>query len=275
MSRIQTRFEALAAEGRAGFVSFVMAGDPDYETSLALIKALPGAGVDVLEIGMPFTDPMADGPTIQAAGLRALKGGQTLAKTLEIVRALRAADVETPVVLMGYYNPIYSYGVARFLEEAKASGVDGLIVVDLPPEEDVELCVPARAAGLDFIRLATPTTDEKRLEKVGANASGFVYYVSITGVTGAAVPKAGEVKAAVKRLREGTKLPVAVGFGVRTPETAAAIAKHADAVVVGSAIVKAIEENLTLKGTPRAGFLKKVTGVASALAQAVRKARAA
>ncbi len=275
MSRIQTRFEALAAEGRAGFVSFVMAGDPDYDSSLALLKALPGAGVDVLEIGMPFTDPMADGPTIQAAGLRALKGGQTLAKTLEMVRSLRAENAETPVVLMGYYNPIYSYGVARFLEDAKAAGVDGLIVVDLPPEEDAELCLPARAAGLDFIRLATPTTDEKRLPKVAQNASGFLYYVSIAGVTGAAVPKAAEVKAAVKRLREGVGLPVAVGFGVRTPETAAAIAKAADAVVVGSAIVSAIEANLTLKGKPRAGFVNKVTAVAASLAQAVRKARAA
>ncbi|WP_018631664.1 tryptophan synthase subunit alpha [Neomegalonema perideroedes] len=275
MSRIQARFEALAAEGRAGFVSFVMAGDPDYDASLALIKALPGAGVDILEIGMPFTDPMADGPTIQAAGIRALKGGQTLVKTLEMVRALRVENAETPVVLMGYYNPIFSYGAARFLEDAKAAGVDGLIVVDLPPEEDAELCLPARAAGLDFIRLATPTTDEKRLPKVAANTSGFIYYVSIAGVTGAAVPKPAEVRAAVKRLREGTGLPVAVGFGVRTPETAAALAKHADAVIVGSAIVKAIEDNLTLKGTPRAGFLKKVTAVAAALAEAARKARAA
>jgi len=239
-SRIDARFAALKAGNRAGFVAFVMAGDPDYETSLEIVKGLPGAGVDVIEIGMPFTDPMADGPAIQLAGQRALEAGQTLAKTLQLARAFRETDDSTPIVLMGYYNPIYIYGAERFLADAKAAGVDGLIVVDLPPEEDDELCLPAVKAGVHFIRLATPTTDARRLPKVLQNTSGFLYYVSITGITGAASPDADVVGAAVARLKASTDLPVCVGFGVNTPEQAAAIAKYADGVVVGSAIVKRI-----------------------------------
>jgi tryptophan synthase alpha chain len=239
-SRIDARFAALKAENRAAFVAFVMAGDPNYETSLEIAKGLPGAGVDVIEIGMPFTDPMADGPAIQLAGQRALESGQTLAKTLELVRRFRETNQSTPIVLMGYYNPIYIYGSDRFLSDAKAAGVDGLIVVDLPPEEDEELCIPAVAAGVHFIRLATPTTDAARLPKVLQNTSGFLYYVSITGITGAASPDADVVGAAVTRLKAATDLPVCVGFGVNTPEQAAGIAKHADGVVVGSAIVKKI-----------------------------------
>src|SRR5262245_61436047 len=226
-SRIDARFGALRREGRAGLVTFVMAGDPDPATSAAILKALPGAGADVIEVGMPFTDPMADGPAIQAAGLRALQTGQDMVKTLDIVRDFRTADAATPIVLMGYYNPIYIYGVARFLADAKAAGVDGLIVVDLPPEEDTELCLPALAAGLNFIRLATPTTDDRRLPAVLANTSGFVYYVSITGITGAAAPDPGLVTAAVGRIKRHTSLPVAVGFGVRNAASAAAIARGA------------------------------------------------
>jgi tryptophan synthase alpha chain len=221
-TRIEKRFAALKAEGRAALVTFTMSGDPDYATSLALAKALPKAGADVIELGMPFTDPMADGPAIQAAGVRALKGGQTLIKTLALVGEFRKDNDTTPIVLMGYYNPIYIYGVDRFLVDAKAAGVDGLIVVDLPPEEDVELCLPALKAGLNFIRLATPTTDDKRLPTVLNNTSGFVYYVSITGITGSAAPDAGKVAAAVGRIKRHTKLPVAVGLGVRNPESAPA-----------------------------------------------------
>ena len=224
-TRIDRRFAALKEEGRAALVTFTMAGDPDYDTSLAIAKALPKAGADVIELGMPFTDPMADGPAIQAAGVRALKAGQRMTKTLAMVREFRKADDATPIVLMGYYNPIYIYGVDRFLADAKAAGVDGLIVVDLPPEEDDELCLPALKAGLNFIRLATPTTDDKRLPAVLNNTSGFVYYVSITGITGAAAPDAGKVAAAVARIKRHTKLPVAVGFGVKTAEQARAIAR--------------------------------------------------
>src|SRR6478672_9248161 len=219
-TRIDKRFAALKAEGRAALVTFITAGDPDAETSLAIAKALPAAGADVIELGMPFTDPMADGPAVQAAGLRALNAGQTMRKTLALVRAFRAGDDATPIVLMGYYNPIYIYGVDKFLVDAKAAGVDGLIVVDLPPEEDVELCLPALKAGLNFVRLATPTTDDKRLPAVLANTSGFVYYVSITGITGAAAPDTSKVAAAVKRIKRHTTLPVCVGFGVRTGEQA-------------------------------------------------------
>jgi tryptophan synthase alpha chain len=242
MTRIEARFAALRAEGRKAFVAYVMAGDPDPETSMQIVRGLPGAGVDVIELGMPFTDPMADGPTIQLAGQRALEGGQTLQKTLDMVTAFRQGDAETPIVLMGYYNPIYSRGVARFLQDAVAAGVDGLIVVDLPPEEDAELCLPAREAGLNFIRLATPTTDDRRLPKVLTNTSGFVYYVSITGITGAAAAEAADVAPDVARIKAATDLPVIVGFGIRTPETAEAIAGVADGAVVGSAIVKMIEE---------------------------------
>src|ERR1700751_1097746 len=230
-TRIDRRFAELKSQGRAALVTFLTAGDPDPETSLALLRAVPAAGADVVELGMPFTDPMADGPAIQLSSQRALKAGQTLARTLAMVRAFRAADGTTPIVLMGYYNPIYIYGVERFLADAGSAGVDGLIVVDLPPEEDEELCLPALKAGVNFIRLATPTTDDKRLPAVLANTSGFVYYVSITGITGAAAPDADKVHAAVTRIKRHTKLPVAVGFGVRTAEQAAVIAAGADGVV--------------------------------------------
>jgi tryptophan synthase alpha chain len=240
MSRIDAKFTALKAQGKSAFVAFVMAGDPNYATSLEIVRGLPAAGVDLIELGMPFTDPMADGPSIQLAGQRALAAGQTMAKTLAMVRAFREADHETPIVLMGYYNPIYSMGVDRFLAEAKQAGVDGLIIVDLPPEEDDELCLPAVAAGLHFIRLATPTTDAKRLPKVLQNTSGFVYYVSITGITGAAAAHAAAVAPEVARIKASTSLPVCVGFGVKTPDNAAAIASIADGVVVGSAIVDRI-----------------------------------
>ena len=240
MSRIDAKFAALRAEGRKAFVAYVMAGDPDYATSREVVLGLPGAGVDIIELGLPFTDPMADGPTIQLAGQRALGAGQNLEKTLQIARDLRAVDDTTPVVLMGYYNPIYSRGVERFLAEAREAGIDGLIIVDLPPEEDAELCLPAQDAGLNFIRLATPTTDDRRLPKVLQNTSGFVYYVSITGITGAADAEARDVGPEVARIKAATDLPVVVGFGVKTPEAAAGIAGVADGVVVGSAIVERI-----------------------------------
>ena len=240
MTRIDDKFAALKAEGKKAFVSYVMAGDPDYATSLEVVKGLPAAGVDVIELGLPFTDPMADGPTIQLAGQRALDGGMTLNKTLDLARAFREGDDTTPIVLMGYYNPIYSMGVDKFLNAAKAAGIDGLIVVDLPPEEDSELCIPAQAAGLNFIRLATPTTDDERLPRVLQNTSGFVYYVSITGITGAAEAEAGDVSPAVARIQKAGGLPVIVGFGVNTPEKSRAIAEVADGVVVGSAIVSKI-----------------------------------
>jgi tryptophan synthase alpha chain len=240
MTRIDDTFARLRAEGKKAFVSYIMAGDPDLETSLAVLKGLPAAGVDIIELGIPFTDPMADGPTIQLAGQRALEGGQTLQKTLDMVVEFRKGDNATPIVLMGYYNPIYSRGVDKFLVDAAAAGVDGLIVVDLPPEEDAELCLPAQAAGLNFIRLATPTTDAKRLPKVLQNTSGFVYYVSVTGITGAAAAQAGEVAPEVARIKQSTDLPVIVGFGITTPDAAQTIASVADGCVVGSAIVKEI-----------------------------------
>lgn len=274
-TRISARFAALAAEGRPGLVTFITAGDPDGDTSLAILRALPGAGADIIELGVPFTDPMADGPAIQAAGLRALKGGQTLAKTLALVRAFRAGDDATPIVLMGYYNPIYVYGVDRFLVDARAAGVDGLIIVDLPPEEDDELCLPALKAGLDFIRLATPTTDDKRLPTVLRHTAGFVYYVSITGITGAATPDAGRVSQAVARIKQHTDLPVAVGFGVKTPEQAAAIAAGADAVVVGSALVEAVRGTLDAEGRATAATPEAVQKLVRDLAAAVRPVRRA
>lgn len=237
MTRIDAKFADLTARGKKAFVAYVMAGDPDFDASLELVTGLPEAGVDVIELGLPFTDPMADGPTIQLAGQRALEAGMTLPRTLDLARAFRKTDNTTPIVLMGYYNPIYSRGVDRFLVEAAEAGIDGLIVVDLPPEEDAELCLPAKAAGLNFIRLATPTTDDKRLPRVLQNTSGFVYYVSITGITGAAEAQAGDVAPDVARIKAGTDLPVVVGFGIKTPETAAEIAGVADGVVVGSAIV--------------------------------------
>jgi tryptophan synthase alpha chain len=273
MTRIDACFVALRREGRAGLVTFVMAGDPDPDTSAAILKALPEAGADVIEIGMPFTDPMADGPAIQAAGLRALRAGQNLAKTMDLVRDFRSCDTATPVVLMGYYNPIYIYGVARFLADAKAAGVDGLIVVDLPPEEDTELCLPALRAGLHFIRLATPTTDDKRLPAVLANTSGFVYYVSITGITGAAAPDAGLVVEAVRRIKRHTDLPVAVGFGVRDAASAAAIAQGAEAVVVGSALVEKVRLSLNAAGKATPATVAAVTAVVAELAAGVRNAR--
>ncbi|ETX30905.1 tryptophan synthase subunit alpha [Roseivivax isoporae] len=242
MTRIDARFASLRQDGRKAFVAYIMAGDPDVETSFELMRGLPGAGVDVIELGLPFTDPMADGPTIQTAGQRALAGGMTLDRTLDMVRRFRAEDNETPIVLMGYYNPIYSRGVDRFLAQATEAGIDGLIVVDLPPEEDDELCLPAQKAGMNFIRLATPTTDDRRLPRVLQNTSGFVYYVSITGITGAAAAEAGDVGPEVSRIKAQTDLPVIVGFGIRTPESAAAIAGVADGCVVGSAIVAALAE---------------------------------
>jgi len=240
MTRIDAKFAELNAAGKKAFVAYVMAGDPDYETSLEIVKGLPGAGVDVIELGLPFTDPMADGPTIQLAGQRALDGGMTLQRTLDLAAAFREIDNTTPIVLMGYYNPIFSRGVDTFLADAKAAGIDGLIVVDLPPEEDDELCIPAQAAGLNFIRLATPTTDDKRLPKVLQNTSGFVYYVSITGITGAAEAEATNVGPEVARIKSATDLPVIVGFGINSPEKSRAIASVADGAVVGSAIVSQI-----------------------------------
>ena len=272
-TRIEKRFAALKQEGRAALVTFIMSGDPDSETSLAIAKALPKAGADVIELGMPFTDPMADGPAIQAAGQRALKAGQTMKKTLAMVRDFRKQDDATPIVLMGYYNPIYIYGVDKFLADAKAVGVDGLIVVDLPPEEDEELCIPSLKSGLNFIRLATPTTDDKRLPKVLSNTSGFVYYVSITGITGSAIPDAAKVTAAVARIKRHTDLPVAVGFGVKDAASARAIAAGADGVVVGSALVEALRKSLGKDGKATAGTVKAVTDLAAQLAQGVRQAK--
>jgi len=271
-TRIERRFAALKEQGRAALVTFTMAGDPDYETSLNIAKALPKAGADVIELGMPFTDPMADGPAIQAAGQRALKGGQRMTRTLAMVREFRKSDDETPIVLMGYYNPIFIYGNDRFLADARAAGVDGLIVVDLPPEEDEELCLPALKAGLNFIRLATPTTDDRRLPAVLRHTSGFVYYVSITGITGAAAPDTGAVAAAVTRIKRHTQLPVAVGFGVKTAAQATAIAERADAVVVGSALVDTLRKSLGKNGAAGPGTVAAVTGLVSELARGLRSA---
>lgn len=273
-TRIDTRFAELRKQGRAAFVTFLMAGDPDPATSLAIIQALPEAGADIIEIGMPFTDPMADGPAVQAAGRRALKAGMTVTKTLQMISDFRQDEDATPVVLMGYYNPIYIYGVERFLVDAKAAGVDGLIVVDLPPEEDSELCIPAMKAGLNFIRLATPTTDDKRLPAVLANTSGFVYYVSITGITGSAAADSAAVGAAVGRIKRHTDLPVCVGFGIRTPEAARGIAEGADGAVVGSALVDALSGSLDTGGKATAGTVNAVAGLVASLAEGVRSARA-
>ena len=266
MTRIDAKFAALKAEGKKAFVAYIMAGDPDADKSLAVMKALPGAGVDVIELGVPFTDPMADGPTIQLAGGRALEGGQTLQKTLDMAAEFRKSDDTTPIVLMGYYNPIYIYGVERFLADAKDAGVDGLIVVDLPPEEDDELCIPAMKAGINFIRLATPTTDEKRLPAVLANTSGFVYYVSITGITGSASAQADVVGHAVQRLKAQTDLPVAVGFGIKTADMARDMAGVADGAVVGSALVSCVEATLDDNGKATADTVDKVLALAGELA---------
>jgi tryptophan synthase alpha chain len=274
-TRIDARFAELTKQGCAAFITFLMAGDPDPATSLAIIKALPKAGADIIEIGMPFTDPMADGPAIQAAGLRALKAGMTLKKTLAMVREFRTGDAVTPLVLMGYYNPIYIYGVDEFLTDAKSAGVDGLIIVDLPPEEDTELCLPAMKAGLNFIRLATPTTDDKRLPAVLANTSGFVYYVSITGITGSASADTAVVGEAVARIKRHTELPVCVGFGIRTPAAARGIAQRADGAVVGTALVDALRGSLDAEGRATAATVGAVAGLAASLAQGVRGAKQA
>jgi tryptophan synthase alpha chain len=273
MTRIDARFAALKKEGRAALVTFTMAGDPDYDSALSILKALPAAGADVVELGMPFTDPMADGPAIQAAGLRALKAGQDMKKTLALVREFRCGDDATPIVLMGYYNPIYVYGGERFLADAKSAGVDGLIIVDLPPEEDAELCIPALKAGLNFIRLATPTTNDKRLPTVLTNTSGFVYYVSITGITGSAAPDPGKVTDAVARIKRHTKLPVCVGFGVRTAEQARSLAAGADGVVVGSALVDAVSKSLDADGKATAATAASIGDLVRSLSQGVRGVR--
>ncbi len=271
--RIARRFAALKEEGRAGLVAFVTAGDPDLETSNAILAGLPGAGADLIELGMPFSDPMADGPAIQASSGRALTAGMTLGKTLAMVRTFRKTDTETPVILMGYFNPIYIYGVADFLKDAKEAGVDGLIIVDLPPEEENELCKPALEAGVDFIYLTTPTTDDARLPRVVENAAGFVYYVSITGVTGTATAAVADIEAAVNRIARHTDLPIAVGFGIKTPDQAARVARLADAVVVGSALVGKVVENLDENGKPGPGLVKSVLDFAKDLANGVRDAR--
>jgi len=274
-TRIDARFAELKKQRRSAFVTYVMAGDPDPATSLAVVKALPKAGADIIELGIPFTDPMADGPSIQASGLRALKAGMTLKKTLELVRGFRKDDNTTPLVLMGYYNPIYIYGVDKFLAEAKSAGVDGLIIVDLPPEEDAELCLPAIKAGLNFIRLATPTTDDKRLPAVLANTSGFVYYVAIAGITGAASADAKVVGEAVSRIKRHTNLPVCVGFGIRTPENARSIAERADGSVVGTALVDALSGSLDAEGRATGKTVSAVADLVAALAQGVRGAKQA
>jgi tryptophan synthase alpha chain len=273
--RIDQRFAQLGQEGRAALVTFITAGDPDLETASAILAGLPGAGADIIELGMPFSDPMADGVAIQVAGRRALHAGQTMVKTLQMVRAFRQQDSDTPIVLMGYYNPIYSYGPDRFIADALEAGVDGLIVVDLPPEEDDELCTPALKAGLSFIRLATPTTDDARLPRVLQNTSGFVYYVSMTGITGAALTDTDKVGAAVARIKQSTTLPVCVGFGVKTPEQSAAIARSADGVVVGSALVDAVRLTLDDNGHATPSTVSAVHTLVRALANGVRNARAA
>lgn len=268
MSRLQSRFAALKQENRAALVTFVTAGDPDYATSLAILKGLPEAGADVIELGMPFTDPMADGPAIQLANIRALGNGQNMVKTLQMVREFRTGNQDTPLVLMGYYNPIFCYGVARFIKDAKEAGVDGLIVVDLPPEHNDELCDPAQAAGIDFIRLTTPTTDDARLPTVLNGSSGFVYYVSVAGVTGAGAATMDQVEEAVARLRRHTDLPLCIGFGIRTPEHAAEVAKRADGAVVGSALIDRIA-----KAASPAEAVSGVLGLCRELAEGVRGAR--
>ncbi|OBZ93578.1 tryptophan synthase subunit alpha [Pararhizobium polonicum] len=272
-ARMDKRFADLAAEGRPALVTYFMGGDPDFDTSLAIMKALPSAGSDIIELGMPFSDPMADGPAIQLAGQRALKGGQTLAKTLEIARRFREGDQDTPIVMMGYYNPIYIYGVERFLDDALAAGIDGLIVVDLPPEMDDELCIPALKKDINFIRLATPTTDDKRLPKVLENTSGFVYYVSMNGITGSALPDPTVVGGAVQRIKGHTKLPVCVGFGVKTAEHARAIGASADGVVVGTAIVNQVASSLTEDGKSTGATVPGVETLVRGLSAGVRSAR--
>ena len=270
--RIEARFAKLADENRAAFVPFIMAADPDLETSFEILQGLPAAGADLIELGVMYSDPMADGPAIQAAGLRAKAGGARLDRTLDMVRRFRRGDNETPIILMGYYNPIYIYGVDRFLTDARDAGVDGLIVVDLPPEEDTELCLPALAAGMHFIRLATPTTDDVRLPAVIANTSGFVYYVAIAGITGTKSADAAEIQASVERLKRHTDLPIAVGFGIRTPDQAGAVARIADAAVVGSAMVQMVADNLDADGKAKPELVTNVLGLSQSLADGVRSA---
>ncbi|OCI91527.1 tryptophan synthase subunit alpha [Agrobacterium sp. 13-626] len=272
-ARMDKRFAALKAEGRPALVTYFMGGDPDYDTSLGIMKALPEAGADVIELGMPFSDPMADGPAIQLAGQRALKAGQTLKKTLQLAADFRKTDGDTPIVLMGYYNPIYIYGVETFLDDAIAAGIDGLIVVDLPPEMDDELCIPAIRKGINFIRLATPTTDEKRLPAVLKNTSGFVYYVSMNGITGSALPDPSLVSGAVKRIKQHTDLPVCVGFGVKTAEHAKLIGASADGVVVGTAIVNQIATSLTKDGKAGADTIQAVATLVRGLSTGTRSVR--
>ncbi len=273
-TRIDKRFAKLREEDRAGFVAFITAADPDIETCFEIMRGLPEAGADVIELGMPFTDPMADGPAIQAASIRALEAGGSMKVTLDLVRRFRELDTETPIVLMGYYNPVYHYGVDAFLKDATTAGVDGLIIVDLPPEEDEELCLPARAAGVNFIRLATPTTDEARLPTVLQNTSGFLYYVAIAGITGTASANTSDLKAAIDALRKSTHLPIAVGFGINTPENAAEIGQFADAVVVGSALVQCIADHLAAGKASEAGLAKGVHDKVRALASAAHQSRA-
>lgn len=273
MSRIDARFQSLKAENRAAFVTFITAGDPDLDTSLEIMKGLPKAGADIIELGMPFTDPSADGPAIDKAAQRAISAGASMTKTLAIVQSFREVDNKTPVVLMGYFNPIYAYGIDHFCADAATAGVDGLIIVDLPPEEDEEVRLPANAAGIDIIRLATPTSDDARLPTIINGASGFVYYVAVAGVTGGKSAGADEVGEAVARIRKHTALPVAVGFGIKTPDQAAGIAAHADGAVVGSAIVSMIEHGLDEKGTPRDGLVQDILNFAQSLADGVRSAR--
>ena len=272
-SRLEHRFATLRAEGRAGLVTFTMAGDPDYETSLQILRGLPAAGASVIEIGMPFSDPMADGPAVQAAGQRALRAGMSLEKTLQMVSAFREKDRETPIVLMGYYNPIYIFGVEHFLQRASSAGVDGLIIVDLPPEEDSELCEPALRAGLHWIRLATPTTDSVRLPRVLHNTSGFLYYVSVMGITGTRSATEASIREAITHLREHCDLPIAVGFGIKTPEQAAVVAKVADGAVVGSALVDRVKQGLDDQGRPTDSLVPQVLSLVSSLANGVRHAR--
>lgn len=272
-ARMDKRFADLKAEGRPALVTYFMGGDPDYETSLGIMKALPEAGSDVIELGMPFSDPMADGPAIQLAGQRALKGGQTLKKTLQLAADFRKTNDATPIVMMGYYNPIYIYGVEKFLDDALASGIDGLIIVDLPPEMDDELCIPALKKGINFIRLATPTTDEKRLPTVLKNTSGFVYYVSMNGITGSALPDPSLISGAVKRIKDHTDLPVCVGFGVKTAEHAKVIGASADGVVVGTAIVNQVANTLTADGKATADTVQAVATLVRGLSTGTRSAR--
>ncbi|MBB4442846.1 MULTISPECIES: tryptophan synthase subunit alpha [Rhizobium] len=272
-ARMDKRFAELKAEGRPALVTYFMGGDPDYDTSLGIMKALPEAGADIIELGMPFSDPMADGPAIQLAGQRALKGGQTLKKTLQLAADFRKTNDATPIVMMGYYNPIYIYGVEKFLDDALAAGIDGLIVVDLPPEMDDELCIPAIRKGINFIRLATPTTDEKRLPKVLKNTSGFVYYVSMNGITGSALPDPSLVSGAVARIKQHTSLPVCVGFGVKTAEHAKVIGGSADGVVVGTAIVNQVATSLTHDGKATADTVQAVATLVRGLSTGTRSAR--